>query len=226
MREKAIAIDGPSAAGKSTVAKRVADALNFQYIDTGAMYRALTWKALQNGIDVDDRDAIDAMAKETKVRLIKGESGTKVLLDDVDVTKEIREPLVTHNVSAVSMSAGARLAMVEQQRQMAAEGGVVMDGRDIGSHVLPKAELKIFLTASSAARAQRRFFDWKEKGIEMPLDEIEADLARRDHLDSTREISPLKQAEDAVLLDTTEMDIHAVTERILQLWEGRTGNVL
>ncbi len=223
---KAIAIDGPSAAGKSTVARRVAEALNFQYIDTGAMYRALTWKAIENHINVEDSEAVGEMAAESKVRLVKGKEGIIVLLDDVDVSKEIREPLVTKNVSAVSMSAKARAAMVEQQRQMAAEGGVVMDGRDIGTHVLPQAQLKIFLTATPLARAERRHLDWCEKGIQMPLKEIESDLARRDHLDSTREISPLMKADDAVLLDTTNMDIDAVAERILQLWEGRGAHVL
>lgn len=226
MHEIAIAIDGPSASGKSTVARRVAKALNFRYIDTGAMYRALTLKAVRNGVDVENETAIGALAEKTSVRLETGGSGVRVFLDGEDVTSQIRTPEVTGNVSAVAKSPGARAAMVEQQRRMAAEGRVVMDGRDIGSYVLPRAGLKVYLTAIPGARAKRRYLDWREKGILLPLAEIETDLVRRDQIDSTREISPLVQAEDAVFLDTTEMDIDAVTEKILQLWEEKTTDVL
>ena len=216
----AIAIDGPSGAGKSTVAKRVAAALSFQYIDTGAMYRALTLKALRLGIDTGDDAAVSAMARQSSVILRDEAGGTRVLLDGEDVSREIREPAVTAHVSAVCSYGGVREAMVEQQRAMAAHGPVVMDGRDIGSHVLPNAKLKIFLTADLAVRGRRRYQEWQAKGIDaLSEEEICADLARRDHLDSTRALNPLRQTEDAVYLDTSALSIDQVVQAITALWE-------
>lgn len=212
-----VAIDGPASAGKSTVAKMVANKLGYVYIDTGAMYRACTLIARDHQLDYSDEQALCAQLNQSKIELKSLDGEQKVFVDGKDVSLEIRTPEITKNVSQVSALKQIREKMVELQRQMAAESNVVMDGRDIGTTVLPNAEVKIFLTASAHSRAKRRMLDWQQKGIkaDKTLAEIEADIEQRDYLDSHREISPLQQAADAKLLDTTNMTIEEVLDAIL-----------
>lgn len=229
MLQKAIAIDGPSGAGKSTIARLVAEKLGFRYVDTGAMYRACALKALRLSLDVNDEAAISAMADLTEVRLGQKNGLPLVFLDGEDVTEAIREADVTENVPIVCRYAGVREAMVKLQRNLAENGcGVVMDGRDIGTNVLSHALLKVFLTADVRERGRRRYEEWKAKGIaeNMGEEEIIADLVHRDQLDSTREINPLRQAEDAILLDSTVLTIEETADRIIALWKEKTRDVL
>ncbi len=216
-----IALDGPAGSGKSTVARTVAVKLGYQYIDTGAMYRAITLKALKNQIPIDDESRLTELAANTVIRFKYIGTGDqpqlRVIMDGVDVSEEIRSLEVTNNVSAVSAVAGVRKALVKLQRGMAEEGGVVMDGRDIGTVVLPNAELKIFLTASVEERSKRRWLELKTKGVEVPLEELEQQIRKRDEFDSNRAVDPLRQAEDAILLDTTHLSIDEVTDRIVAL---------
>ena len=213
-----IAIDGPAGAGKSTVAKLVAEKLGYTYIDTGAMYRAVAWKTLQHSKEATDEDILRAV-QDIDVRLACTESGTRVTVDGTDVTREIRTPEVTHIVSRVAALGPVREKMVELQRAMASDGAVVMDGRDIGTNVLPNADVKIFLTASVEERARRRYDEMKEKGYAVDFDKLKQEIASRDKQDSERAISPLRQAEDAVLLDSTSLTIDEVVTRILKLLE-------
>lgn len=213
-----IAIDGPAGAGKSTVAKIVAEKLGYIYIDTGAMYRAVAWKTLQQSKEATDEDILRAV-QDIDVRLACTESGTRVTVDGTDVTREIRTTEVTHIVSRVAALGPVREKMVELQRAMASDGAVVMDGRDIGTNVLPNADVKIFLTASVEERARRRYDEMKEKGYAVDFDELKHEIAARDKQDSERAISPLRQAEDAVLLDSTSLTIDEVVTRILKLLE-------
>lgn len=221
MKKITIAIDGPAGAGKSTVAQLVAQRLNYIYIDTGAMYRAIAWKVLQEKITTGNTAAIIKVAENITIKLTYLEGKTKVFVDDRDVTAEIRDPKVTAMVSEVAQLAVARQAMVSLQRDMAAQGGVVMDGRDIGTHVLPMAEVKIFLTASIHERAERRWKEMRSKGFDVDLAELTNDIATRDKKDSERAISPLVQAADALLLDTTVLSIEQVVTRILEICEER-----
>lgn len=217
----AIALDGPAGSGKSTIARAVALKFNYIYIDTGAMYRAITLKALQNKIPITNQLQLTELAQNTVIRLkyleVDGLSQLRLIMDGVDVSEAIRSLEVTNNVSAVAAVAGVREALVKLQREMAREGGVVMDGRDIGTVVLPDAELKIFLTASVAERSKRRWLELKAKGIEVDLAELEEQIRKRDELDSNREVDPLRQADDAILIDTTNMSIAEVTDRIVEL---------
>lgn len=215
---RAIAIDGPSGAGKSTVARELARRLGFKYIDTGAMYRAVTLKVLLNAVDPKDEAMVTALAATADIELVQ-DSEDKVYLDGDEVTREIRGTAVTNNVSLVCSYPEVRRNLVEHQRQMALSSGVVMDGRDIGTNVLPNAALKIFLTASPEERGRRRYQEWQAKGIDtMPLAQVIDDLSRRDHLDSTREYNPLCQAEDSILIDSDNMSIEEVVEKIIELW--------
>ncbi|MDR3190870.1 MAG: (d)CMP kinase [Lactobacillaceae bacterium] len=207
MRQIQIAIDGPASAGKSTIAKILATDLNFVYVDTGAMYRAVTYAALSAKVDINDEAQVVALLPKLKISFAPSVDGQKVFLNDVEITEEIRSTAVTANVSAVSAYGPVRTAMVDLQREIALQGGVVMDGRDIGTTVLPNAEVKIFLIASVKERAARRFKENQAKGMPETLAEIEAAVEKRDYLDSHREISPLKKAEDAVELDTTGLSI-------------------
>ena len=216
--KRVIAIDGPAGAGKSTVAKIVAEKLGYTYIDTGAMYRGVAWKTLRDDKDAPD-EAILRAVHDIDVRLACTESGTRVTVDGTDVTAEIRTPEVTHSVSRVAALGPVREKMVELQRVMAADGAVVMDGRDIGTNVLPNADVKIFLTASVEERARRRYDEMKEKDYAVDFDELKQEIASRDKQDSERAISPLRQAEDAVLLDSTSLTIDEVVARILKLSE-------
>ncbi|MEK3934761.1 (d)CMP kinase [Sporosarcina sp. FSL W7-1349] len=216
-----IAIDGPAGAGKSTVAKMAAEKLGFTYIDTGAMYRALTHKALTDHIDINDEDAMKRLLLHTDIHLLPSAKGQAVLLDGEDVSEAIRTQEVTKAVSAVAAHPSVRLLMVDKQRQLANNKGVVMDGRDIGTDVLPHAQLKIFLTASVEERALRRFKENDGRGIHTSLEQLQADISERDRADSERKASPLRQAEDAILVDSTSMTIGDVVEKIRELAEER-----
>lgn len=219
-----IAIDGPAAAGKSTIAKIAAEKLGYTYIDTGAMYRALTHKALELGIHINDGKKLEELLRETTIELIPGVEGQVVLLDGADVSEEIRTLEVTNSVSAVSAHSGVRKLMVEKQRVLGSKSGVVMDGRDIGTDVLPDAELKIFMTASVEERAGRRHIENSKRGIESTLEQLKKEISERDRLDTERVTSPLRQAEDAILIDTTSMSIVEVAEMISQLAKERLNN--
>ena len=211
-----IAIDGPAGAGKSTVAKRVAERLGYIYIDTGAMYRGVAWKTLRSGGEVTDESILRAVT-DIDIRLSCTDGGTRVTVDGTDVTGEIRTPEVTGIVSRVAALAPVREKMVELQRMMAQSGKVVMDGRDIATNVLPNADVKVFLSASVEERARRRYQEMKAKGYDVDLSELQKEIAARDKQDSEREISPLRQADDAVLIDSTGLSIEEVTARILAL---------
>lgn len=218
-----IAIDGPAAAGKSTVAKIVAKKLSYIYIDTGAMYRALTFKALLNEADLEDELNLYNLLMNTNIELRPSEQGQLVFVDGRDVSMDIRTNEVTNNVSVVSMHKLVREELVKRQQQFASNGGVVMDGRDIGTHVLPKAEVKVFLLASVDERANRRHSENLQKGFESDLEQLKQEIALRDKMDSEREISPLKKAEDAIELDTTSLSIDEVVEKIMSLVRERIG---
>ena len=214
MKKLVVAIDGPAGAGKSTVAQLAAKELGYTYIDTGAMYRAVAWKVLQQGGEVTD-EKILAVIPDIDVDLSYENGKTTVRVDGQDVTGEIRTPEVSHIVSQVAALGPVREKMVDLQRKMAERGGVLMDGRDIATNVLPGADVKIYLTASIAERANRRYKELREKGLAVNLADIERDIAARDKADMEREISPLGQAEDATLLDTTGMTIPEVVARII-----------
>ena len=213
-----IAIDGPAAAGKSTVAKIVARKKSYIYIDTGAMYRAITYLALKKGVDLNDEAALTALLKESAIDLtVSPEGEQKVYIAGEDVTEAIRTDDVSNQVSIVAKYAGIREEMTKRQQQLAEKGGVVMDGRDIGTHVLPNAEVKIFLLASVEERAKRRFEENVKKGYNVNYETLAEEIRRRDKLDSEREISPLKKADDALEIDTTSLTIDEVAEKILQV---------
>ena len=220
MKHVAIAIDGPAAAGKSTVAKIVAKRLGFVYIDTGAMYRAFTWYVLHRGLDPKNEEASCSLIPEVRISL--KEDGS-VFVCGHDVTRAIREPLVSSNVSYIASYKGIRLALIDLQRELGEKDNCVMDGRDIGSYVLPHAEVKIFQIASVETRAKRRFFENQEKGIPTTYEEVVADVKNRDYIDSHRDFDPLMQAEDAIPLDTSDMTIEEVVDAILRIVEEKTG---
>ncbi|WP_105113949.1 (d)CMP kinase [Streptococcus suis] len=215
MKSIQIAIDGPASSGKSTVAKIIAKDLGYTYLDTGAMYRSATHLALQNGIEVTDQDGIVALLAQNPIRFGRDENGQQlVFVGDQDVTLPIRDNQVTNNVSAVAALPLVREELVRLQQEIAQAGGIVMDGRDIGTVVLPQAELKIFLIASVEERALRRFKENTERGIETDLETLKEEIAARDLKDSTREVSPLKAAEDAITFDTTGVSIQGVVQFI------------
>lgn len=216
-----IAIDGPAGAGKSTIAKIVAEKLAFTYIDTGAMYRAVTYKALQNNIQLDDAQALEHMLRATKIKLTPSNEGQLVFVDEENVSQAIRSNEVTSNVSQVAAHANIREILVALQKQLAAQGGVVMDGRDIGTHVLPQAELKVYMSATVEERARRRQLDNEKRGIPSSFETLMKEIALRDKLDSEREASPLVQAEDAVFLDTTALSIDDAAKAIMDLAEQK-----
>ncbi|TXL67869.1 (d)CMP kinase [Cerasibacillus terrae] len=211
-----IAIDGPAAAGKSTVAKLVAQELSYIYIDTGAMYRAITLKALAHSIPLDNEAQLTQLLEQTVIKLKQAKEGQQVFLDGEDVTLQIRSQQVTNHVSYIAKLPKIRQEMVNRQQSFAKQGGVVMDGRDIGTYVLPNAEVKIFLVASVDERAKRRFKENRRKGIPSDLEEIKNEIRKRDQIDSSRKVSPLVKAEDAIEIDTTNQSIKQVAELILE----------
>ncbi|KAA8434153.1 (d)CMP kinase [Weissella sagaensis] len=212
-----IAIDGPASAGKSTIAKILATDLNFVYVDTGAMYRVVTLAAMRKNIVLQDEAAVAAVLPNINISFKPGNPVQRVFLNDEEVTAEIRSVDVTANVSVVSAYAAVRQAMTDLQRDIAAGGGVVMDGRDIGTTVLPNAAVKIFLIASVHERAVRRFKENQAKGMDTTLEDLEAAIEKRDYLDSHREISPLKKATDAIELDTTGLSIAEVVDSVKRI---------
>ncbi|MCI5649290.1 MAG: (d)CMP kinase [Fusicatenibacter sp.] len=212
-----LAIDGPAGAGKSTIAKKVAKELSFIYVDTGAMYRAMGIFFCDRNIRPDEKERIADSCKDVQIQIAYEDGEQQVFLNGTNVTGRLRTEEAGKMASSVSVYPQVREKLVELQKNMAAVNNVVMDGRDIGTAVLPNAQLKIYLTASTRVRAQRRWKELEAKGLRSSLEEIEADIADRDYRDMHREISPLCQAEDAIYLDTSEMTIDQVTERILKL---------
>lgn len=219
-----IAIDGPASSGKSTIAKILADTYQLVYVDTGAMYRSLTYLALKNNIAFDDEDALMGLLNTTEIVLKRTEDGQSVIVNGEDVTEAIRQNDVTNNVSVVASFAKVREELVRRQQAMAQKTGVAMDGRDIGTVVLPNAEVKIFLVASVSERADRRYLENKQKGIESDYEQLMKEIIARDEYDSNREVSPLKQAEDAVKVDTTGLSIEEVVERCKEIILSKLSN--
>lgn len=218
MKSIQIAIDGPSGAGKSTMAKLVSQKLGIMYLDTGAMYRALALKAIRQNIDTNDSEKVLELLSDFNISIKYEKGSQKVILNGEDVSDKIRTDEVSMGASNVSAIPAVRKRLVELQQKMASNTSVVMDGRDIGTHVLPKADVKIFLTASVAQRALRRYNEQKDKGIlKKSLEEIEKEIEIRDYNDSHRAASPLKQADDAVLLDTSNYTIEESVEKILEI---------
>lgn len=210
-----IAIDGPAAAGKSTVAKKIATQLSVVYVDTGAMYRALTLKALQNDIVLQESAAVFSLLESTTIQLVQDDEEQQVYMDSENVTHLIRTNEVSNNVSEIAQHASVREEMVKRQQEIAKNKNVVMDGRDIGTHVLPDAEVKIFLLASVDERAERRFLENKQKGYATNIDTLKKEIKERDEKDMNRKTSPLVQAEDAHVVDTTSLTIDEVVTTIL-----------
>jgi cytidylate kinase len=217
-----IAIDGPAGAGKSTVARQVAEKLGYLYIDTGAMYRALAWAIRRHQLPVQNEAEVSRLLQDNVIRLERDKGEQRVYWNETDVTDVIRTPEVSEYASIVASYPSVRGQMLRLQRKLAEQGNVVMDGRDIGTHVLPDAEVKIFLTASVQERALRRWKELRAKGKDAQLSDMEKEIAERDHRDMNRETAPLRQAEDAVLIDTTGIPIDQVVERILEICT-RTG---
>ncbi|MEF2964375.1 (d)CMP kinase [Paenibacillus sp. M1] len=211
-----IAIDGPAGAGKSTIARKVAGMLTYVYVDTGAMYRAATWYFGQLGIEPEDEEKVLQRLPDLVIELIPEADGQRVFVNGQEATEEIRSLAVNAKVSRYAQIEGLRSRLVSLQRQMALRKGVVMDGRDIGTTVLPDAEVKIFMTASVEERARRRYREMKEQD-QITLEQLIRDMNERDRLDREREISPLRQAEDAHLLDTTNMTLDEVAETIVSM---------
>ena len=217
----AVAVDGPAGAGKSSISKIVAKKLGYLYIDTGAMYRSVTWAVLHNHIDVNNQKAVEALLPDLDLTMEASADSCKVFIAGQDVTDFIRTPQVNNAVSIVASYKGVRQYLVERQRLMAEAGGVILDGRDIGSVVLPNADLKIYLTASVEARAMRRYLEVKGTVNEQTLEDIKDSVMQRDDMDKNRKESPLIQVEDAVLVDSSEMTFDETVEYILHLVQER-----
>ena len=217
-----IAIDGPAGAGKSTIAKAVAKELGFIYVDTGAMYRAIALYFLKNDVDTGSEAAIDNACGQVDVRIVYENGEQQVILNGENVSLKIRTPEVSLKASETSAIHKVRETLLDLQRELAKTSDVIMDGRDIGTCVLPNADLKIYLTASVETRAKRRYDEMIGKGMRADFDEVCEDIKKRDHQDMTREISPLKQAADAVLVDSSDMTIEEVRDEIIRLFKERT----
>ena len=218
-----IAIDGPAGAGKSTVAKAVAAALSIKYLDTGAMYRAMALLAIRSGVDPADGKAVERLLAHADIRVVYTEEGQRVLLSGEDVTPYIRTPEISMGASSISAHPCVRLCLTDLQRAVAGEYDVVMDGRDIGTNVLKDSPCKIYLTADPRERARRRCLELQAKGLPADIDTVEREIRERDHQDSTRAFMPLRQAEDAVLVDSTGLDRQQVTDRVLAIVRERYG---
>lgn len=219
-----IAIDGPAGAGKSTVAQKLAHVLHLRYLDTGSMYRALTLKALREGIGLDDEERLISLAMNTRLQTgyASGEKPLyRMIMDGVDVTSEIRSREVSAHVSQVSSHAGVRKEMVRKQRDIAGKGGIVVEGRDVGTVVFPTTPYKFFITASVKERARRRYKEMRADGYDVSLKTIQHEMVKRDQQDSTREVNPLKKAPDALLVDTTGKTVSQVVERLLEQIQKR-----
>jgi len=218
-----IAIDGPAASGKSTLGRRLAESLGYLFFDTGVMYRAVTWQALERGIDVRDEAAVTALAREMTidVRPASAPDGRlcDVLANGIDITWESRSAAVDANVSIVAAYRGVRIAMGEQQRQIGRRGRIVMVGRDIGTIILPEADLKIYLDASATERARRRYEELQARGVETSLNDVLSMVLERDRIDSTRDVAPLSVAADAVLIDSDQLTADEVLEHVKRLCE-------
>jgi cytidylate kinase len=216
MSKLIIAIDGPVGSGKSTVARRVAELLGYAHLDSGAMYRGVAWKALRDGVPLDSPEQLAALAEAARIDLVPRGGNLRVILDGEDITDLIRTPEVSRAASVVAVIPGVRHPMVAEQRRAGEQGGVVMEGRDIGSVVFPHADLKIFLDASPEVRAERRQRELHEKGEALELEKVLADVLERDRRDREREMSPLVRAADAVIVDNTAMDAEE-TARVIVL---------
>ena len=212
-----IAIDGPAASGKSTTAQLLAQKLGYVYIDTGAMYRACALKAKKMGIDINDEESIRELLDDIDIRIENHNSKNRIFLDGEDVSEDIRADDISALASAISAIPAVRYKMVELQRKMGEKGGVILDGRDIGTFVFPTAEVKFFLTANPEVRAKRRWLELQQKGINKDFSEVLADLVKRDNKDSQRALAPLKKADDAIEVDTSNMTIEEQTDCLYQI---------
>lgn len=212
-----VAIDGPAGAGKSSVAKMVAEKLGYVYVDTGAMYRAITWSVLDQNINLNDAKRILIMLENIDLTLKPSHAGQQFWINGQDVTSHIRSPLINQNVSRIAQMPNVRQFLTDIQKRMSTEGGIVMDGRDIGTIVMPDAQLKIFLTASVEERARRRYVELRAAGNDLVMDQLIKEISERDRMDEQREISPLCQAEDAIFLDCTELSMRQVIDMIVEL---------
>jgi len=226
MKRLCIVIDGPAGAGKSTVAKKTAASLGYIYIDTGAMYRGVTSQLLADGVDISDAAAVAAAVENWEITIVPGldEAEPRVLINGRDVTSALRRPEVSRAVPQVAAIPAVRAKLVKEQRRLGQEGGIVMDGRDIGTEVLPFAEVKIFLTASLEERARRRQAELAQKGYQIDLAAARKEIAARDHADTNRPVSPLRRPADALVIDSTAMSVEAVVTRILDYYKTRTTN--
>ena len=220
-RKLIIALDGPAASGKSTTARKVAKILGYLYIDTGAMYRALTLEVLNRQISENDESEVVKIARESLIQLTPGENGPRTILNNKDVSEEIRLPEVTRIISIISAYKHVRDIMKAKQRELAVKGGIVMDGRDIGTVVLPEADIKIFMDAGVENRTDRRLKEMKKKNISIDRDSIKQDIIQRDLIDSTRDIAPLKPADDAIIIDTSDLTITEQVEKVIDIVNSR-----
>jgi CMP/dCMP kinase len=223
MTKPIVAIDGPAGAGKSTVARAVAERLGYLYVDTGAMYRAVAWRVIQEGIAVSDHPKIAALANRIDIHFERIDDEQRIFADGEDVTQAIRTPEATRLSSPVSAIKGVRKRLVDLQRKMGEQGGIVMEGRDIGTVVFPNAEVKVFLTASATERARRRTEELKAKGVDADIEQIAAEIGERDLRDSSRTHAPLKQAPDAVLIETDPLTLDQVIDAVVAVHDEKVG---
>lgn len=217
-----IAVDGPAASGKGTASKRVASKLGLIYLDTGIMYRALTWKAIERNVEFKRPEEIILLAKKININIKSlPDNSNQAFVDEIEVTQDIRSPAVNNKVSVVAEIPEVRKILVAKQQEMAKQGKVIMDGRDIGTNVLPDADLKFFITASLDERARRRYLEYKEKGNCVSPEEVLQEISLRDEIDSKRKADPLIVAKDAIVIDTTHMSIEEVVEKLIQNFQRR-----